>query len=112
MKIPNTTLETCHGTLTLLPESKHTNLNDATKISIKRVHIKKEEIDVDYEVDDVNRIISKYGEDRFCLVNFEVGLAPEYIQQVLDNGIVINDVVYHFFGHSSSQIRQRYVIIT
>ena len=106
MKIPNNN-ENLTITLTINNKEKHKPKEDAL-VSIKRVYVRKEEIEIKFEADDTNRMIKKYGEDRFCLVNFDDGVEGIYIQKVLLNGITIINERYCFMGHSSSQIKERY----
>lgn len=106
MKIPNNTLETFRIELNNFTDEKQ-KVSSKSQVSIKRLAVSKEDIELNYEVEDTNRLINRFGEDRFCLVNFSKDVDGPYMEKVLKHGIIINRRMYSFFGHSSSQIKER-----
>ena len=55
-----------------------------------------------------NRMVDRYGEDHFILLDFENRDVPaELVQKVLLKGVLVNGEEYHFLGCSSSGLKKR-----
>ena len=55
-----------------------------------------------------NRMVDRYGEDRFILLDFENrDVAAELVRKVLLKGVLVNGEEYHFLGCSSSGLKKR-----
>ena len=54
-----------------------------------------------------NRMVDRYGEDNFVLLQFHAKLHNSYIREVLRYGVYVNGDEYQFLGCSSSGLKSR-----
>ena len=54
-----------------------------------------------------NRMVDRYGEDSFILLQFHNKLSEEYIREVLQQAILVNGEEYRFLGCSSSGLKSK-----
>ena len=54
-----------------------------------------------------NRMVERYGEDEFVLLQFHKKLQDQLIVEVLNKGVWVNGEEYQFFGCSSSGLKER-----
>ena len=54
-----------------------------------------------------NRMVDRYGEDSFVLLQFHMKLSEVYIREVLQQGIFVNGEEYRFLGCSSSGLKSK-----
>lgn len=97
---------------------------------LKRMTIEAGWITFKWDKAETNRILDAENAEKFLEVSFQGlrfergepeenaknskqptgpkrNLTADYIEQVLKNGIAINGVLYNFFGHSNSQLKER-----
>lgn len=54
-----------------------------------------------------NRMVDRYGEDSFVLLQFHKKLSEEFIREVLQQGILVNGEEFRFLGCSSSGLKSK-----
>ena len=56
---------------------------------------------------ETNRMVERYGEDNFVLIQFHQKLPTSLIRDVLQKGVQVNGAMYQFLGCSSSGLKSR-----
>jgi hypothetical protein len=109
-----------------LPASTDSNKRHLVKLVAVVSNQEKQEISISLVSCPSNRVTTADPSDKFILVSFsdfrlrcptkndpnvtEPAPAKEsaaYISRILTAGIMINDSIYHFYGHSNSQLKSR-----
>ena len=54
-----------------------------------------------------NRMLDRYGEDKFLIVKFKQNLSSDIVRTVLQKGVGISNCEYQFLGCSSSGLKER-----
>jgi hypothetical protein len=71
----------------------------------------KQNVKISYKKYDTNRIVEKYDpsclNNQFASILFDQKLDNQFLENILSNGIYINNQQYNFIGYSNSQLRGR-----
>jgi nicotinamide riboside kinase len=71
----------------------------------------KQNLKISYKIYDQNRLVEKYDpsclNNKFASILFDKKLDNTFIEQILLNGVLINNEIYHFIGYSNSQLKGR-----
>jgi len=101
-----------------LNKREHHGNNDISKASnsdqsyMRYIEIiDKQNIRISHKKYDKSRIVEKYDpsclNNKFASILFDQKLDNTFIENILSNGIYINNQEYHFIGYSNSQLRGR-----
>ena len=73
--------------------------------------IDKQNLKISYKKYDTNRLVERYDpsclNNKFASILFDQKLDNTFLEQILLNGIFLNNQQYHFIGYSNSQLRGR-----